>query len=231
MIARSGRCRPGASAATAAASSTPTGAAADAGARLPRLHEAERALRLAAGRQRRRTAAWSRCRRTDLRARTFRATLPVDAAIEWINQRPADPPWMATVSFASAHTPLMQPPARLVGAQAAATAADLDCGDPTQQRVLREPDDRGARRRARAPAGRRTGLAQRGRERRAGVPPGGHRHDGGHHRRQRHASAPPSSCRSTSRAKGTAYQTGVWVPLVGRRPAGAASPTAAVTTW
>ncbi|TAN66368.1 MAG: arylsulfatase [Methylobacter sp.] len=51
---------------------------------------------------------------TDKRARTYRGTAPVDAAIDWINHRPKNQPWMATVSFASVHTPLQQPPVALL---------------------------------------------------------------------------------------------------------------------
>ena len=46
-----------------------------------------------------------------IRAVIDKLRAPVNAAIDWITNRPADRPWMATVSFASAHTPAMQPPA------------------------------------------------------------------------------------------------------------------------
>jgi hypothetical protein len=65
---------------------------------------------------------------TDVRARTFRGTLPVDAAIAWIKQRPDHRPWMATVSFATAHTPLQAPPLALLPADAVDTNG-LDCAD------------------------------------------------------------------------------------------------------
>jgi len=51
---------------------------------------------------------------TDSRARGYRTTIETDAAIEWINSRPADKPWMATVSYSAAHTPWQQPPKRLL---------------------------------------------------------------------------------------------------------------------
>lgn len=51
---------------------------------------------------------------TDPRARGYRTTIETDAAIEWINSRPADKPWMATVSYSAAHTPWQQPPKRLL---------------------------------------------------------------------------------------------------------------------
>jgi hypothetical protein len=72
---------------------------------------------------------------TDPRARQFRASFAVDAAAEWINSRPADQPWMATVSFASIHTPLVQPPVDPTSA-ASIESSDLDCADPLAQRVL-----------------------------------------------------------------------------------------------
>lgn len=43
-------------------------------------------------------------------ARTYRGSLPIDAAISWVKKQNAKQPWMATVSFATDHTPLIQPP-------------------------------------------------------------------------------------------------------------------------
>ncbi|WP_296695830.1 sulfatase-like hydrolase/transferase [Thiocapsa sp. UBA6158] len=63
---------------------------------------------------------------TDVRARTYRGSVPVDAAIEWIEQRAGDKPWMATVSFATVHTPLQAPPLHLLAPDARDTNA-LDC--------------------------------------------------------------------------------------------------------
>lgn len=145
---------------------------------------------------------------TDLRARTYRATYAVDAAIDWITTRPADRPWMATVAFASAHTPAMQPPA--TGDDAASA---LDCGDPLAQRELTnlmiESIDTEIARLLVA-----TGLAARGDDGRLVYAP------------ERTDTTvvilgDNGSLGSTvklpfdpQRAKGTAYQTGVWVPLV-----------------
>ncbi len=150
---------------------------------------------------------------TDIRARTYRGIVPVDAAIEWIARQPSDKPWMATVSFASAHTPVMQPPPALLASGATATSG-LDCGNANQQRILHQPDDRGARHRGR-PAARRPSA-------RRIAPPT--------------AASPTTAARANTmvviigdngtlgsavkfpfdpqRAKGTAYQTGVWVPMV-----------------
>jgi hypothetical protein len=72
---------------------------------------------------------------TDPRARQFRATGVVDAALDWIKGRPADQPWMASVSFASAHTPVMQPPADTSSEENVASS-HLNCGDLVAQRVL-----------------------------------------------------------------------------------------------
>jgi hypothetical protein len=72
---------------------------------------------------------------TDPRVRRLRPTFAVDEAIAWIKDRPAGRPWMATVSFASAHTPLMQPPAD-PALRGSIASRDLNCADQTAQRVL-----------------------------------------------------------------------------------------------
>lgn len=72
---------------------------------------------------------------TDIRARTYRATELVDAAISWINQQPANQPWFATLAFSTAHTPVQQPPASLLPA-AEPDSSNLDCSNSTDQRVL-----------------------------------------------------------------------------------------------
>jgi len=149
---------------------------------------------------------------TDPRSRTFRGSLPVDDAIAWIRQQPPATPWMATVSFASAHTPLMQPPAHLVNADPAASSA-LDCNNATQQRVLQnqmiEAMDKEFGRLLVT-----LGLAQRGPDGRLVYDPaatdtmvviiGDNGTLGG----------TVKLPFDYSRAKGTAYQTGVWVPMV-----------------
>lgn len=76
---------------------------------------------------------------TDLRARTFRNATVVDAAIDWINAQPKGKPWMASVSFASGHTPVMQPPQALLSTNPRATS-NLRCAttsdDPRVQNAL-----------------------------------------------------------------------------------------------
>jgi len=149
---------------------------------------------------------------TDLRSRTFRGTYPVDAAIEWIKSQPARTPWMATVSFASAHTPLMQPPPALLASGAAATSG-LDCADSVQQRVLMNQMVEALD----AELGRllvTVGVAQRGRNGALVYDPAASDTmivilgDNGS------LGSTVKAPFDTSRAKGTAYQTGVWVPLV-----------------
>jgi arylsulfatase A-like enzyme len=149
---------------------------------------------------------------TDIRARSFRGTVPVDAAIEWIQRQPPQKPWMATVSFASAHTPLMQPPPALLAADAAATSG-FDCNNVNEQRVLMnqmvEALDTEVGRLLVA-----IGVAQRG-------PDGGLIYVAAQTDTMVVIVGDNGSLGGvvkvpfdTSRAKGTAYQTGVWVPLV-----------------
>jgi hypothetical protein len=149
---------------------------------------------------------------TDIRARTYRGIVPVDAAIEWIERQPKDRPWMATVSFASTHTPVMQPPPGLLASGAAATSG-LDCADATDQRILTnqmiEALDTEVARLLVA-----IGLAYR-------------RHDGRLIYRP-HATdtmviavtdngtfgGAVKAPFDPNRSKSTVYQTGVWVPLI-----------------
>ncbi len=65
----------------------------------------------------------------DPRSRVYRTKLETDSAIEWIKARPADKPWMATVSYTSAHTPWQQPPSALL-AHAGPASDGLDCMAP-----------------------------------------------------------------------------------------------------
>jgi hypothetical protein len=66
---------------------------------------------------------------TDPRARVYRSIIESDLAINWINQRDAKKPWMATVSYSSAHTPYQQPPTALLPEPSVDTSG-FDC-DPT----------------------------------------------------------------------------------------------------
>ena len=71
---------------------------------------------------------------TDVRARTFRGAEQIDAAITWINQQPADQPWMASVTFASAHTPVMQPPSGSLPLSEV-DSSNLDCSNGSVVKV------------------------------------------------------------------------------------------------
>ena len=148
---------------------------------------------------------------TDPRARRFRATQAVDDAVAWINEQPAGHPWMATVSFASAHTPVMQPP--VGAAPGSAASSNLDCANIVDQRVLTNLMIEGID----TEVGRllvATGLAERSPEGRLVYHP--ERTDTmliivGDNGTLGNAVKLPFQ---VSRSKGTAYQTGVWVPLV-----------------
>ncbi|MGH8428298.1 MAG: sulfatase-like hydrolase/transferase, partial [Gammaproteobacteria bacterium] len=72
---------------------------------------------------------------TDIRARTYRGVQVVDAAVNWINRQPAGQPWLAVVSFATDHTPLEQPPSATLP-QGQPDASNLDCANPNDQRIL-----------------------------------------------------------------------------------------------
>ncbi len=76
---------------------------------------------------------------TDGRARTFRGITQVDSAIDWIASRAQNQPWSATVSFSSAHTPVMQPPQALLSAEPDAVSRLL-CAAPegATQEVLNQ---------------------------------------------------------------------------------------------
>jgi Sulfatase len=148
---------------------------------------------------------------TDPRARKFRAGSAVDSAVGWINGQPAGKPWMATVSFASAHTPVMQPP---VDQEPAGTnSSDLDCNNGTDQQLLTDlliesMDTQIARLLVE------TGLATKGPTGELVYAPEKTNTmliivgDNG-----TLGSAVKAPFDAT-RAKGTAYQTGVWVPLI-----------------
>jgi len=64
---------------------------------------------------------------TDIRARTYRGIEVVDAAIDWVKQEPPGQPWLAILSFATAHTPLMQPPTQTLP-DLEPDSSNLNCG-------------------------------------------------------------------------------------------------------
>ena len=153
---------------------------------------------------------------TDPRNRGYRTTIEADAAISWIKNRPSNKPWMATVSFSSAHTPLQQAPIGLAP-NAGAAADALDCKNSTQQRLIQNQMTEAMD----TEFGRilvETGLASRGRDGKLIYDPkasntmivivGDNGTLGGSVKLPFNPNL----------AKGTAYQTGVWVPLIAAGP-------------
>ena len=59
----------------------------------------------------------------DAATRKYRTTLETDLAVAWINDRPTTQPWMLTIGYSAAHAPLQPAPARL-----ARVAGALDAG-------------------------------------------------------------------------------------------------------
>jgi len=148
---------------------------------------------------------------TDPRARAFRATSVVDSAVGWVNAQPSGKPWMATVSFASAHTPVMQPPADQE--PAGTNSSDLDCAKSTDQQALTDlmiesMDTQIARLlvethlASQGPTGELVYTPEKTNTMLIIV---------GDNGTLGSAVKPPFD---PTRAKGTAYQTGVWVPLI-----------------
>ena len=69
-------------------------------------------------------------------ARGYRSVIESDRAIDWIRTRPYRTPWMATVSYSSAHTPYQQPPTSLLPPASQPTGR-FDClASEADQRVL-----------------------------------------------------------------------------------------------
>ena len=151
---------------------------------------------------------------TDIRARSYRGSTQVDAAIDWIKRQPKNQPWMASISFSSAHTPVMQPPQALLSSDPAVTSnLSCDTSDVVQQRALTnlmiEALDTEVARLLVA-----TGIASRGPDKQLKYNP--HNNDTmivilGDNGALGTAVKLPFD---PTRAKGTAYQTGVWVPLI-----------------
>lgn len=161
---------------------------------------------------------------TDPRARGYRTTIETNAAIEWINSRAAGTPWMATVSYSAAHTPWQPAPMALAPQSAPLIGGMLpdapgfsgnviDCTNTLHGRIIQNQMTEAMD----TEFGRllvETGLATR---------------DGGGH-----LVYDPSASNtvivivgdngslgfavkapfSAALAKGTSYQTGVWVPLI-----------------
>jgi len=149
---------------------------------------------------------------SDPRARRYRTRLETDAAIAWINSREPGQPWMASMSYSAIHTPYQQPPMDLLP-DGTASNAGLDCSAGGPQRVLGnqmlEAMDH--------EIGRllvETGLAERGDDGALVYDPAASNtwivvvSDNGSYLTIVKAPFDPQ------RAKGTIYQTGVWVPFI-----------------
>ncbi|MBN8548569.1 MAG: sulfatase-like hydrolase/transferase [Deltaproteobacteria bacterium] len=148
----------------------------------------------------------------DPRARRYRSTLEVDAARDWIRSRPVGTPWMATLSFSADHTPIQCPPDKLLSRSSRRGNNSLDCSNSAEQRVISnhmiEAMD--------TELGRflvETGFAKRSSTGQLSLTPKGANTmiivagDNGSLGPTAKAPFDPN------RAKGTVYQTGVWVPV------------------
>jgi arylsulfatase A-like enzyme len=151
---------------------------------------------------------------TDKRARVYRGTDSVNEAIKWIKANNNKKPWMATVSFATVHTPLQQPPVGLLPVDAKNTNG-LNCASvlpentfPLNNQMITAMDTEIGRLLVE------TGLAKR-------------RQDGSMNYDPKKTNTmivlvgDNGSMGYTvklpfdlTRAKGTTYQTGVWVPAL-----------------
>jgi len=151
---------------------------------------------------------------SDPRARGYRTTIETDAAIDWIKARPANKPWMATVSYSAAHTPWQHAPKRLSpGTSPGLSGNILDCNDTVQGRLIQNQMTEAMD----TEFGRlmvETGLARRGDDGKLVYDPKASNTvvvivgDNGS---LGYAAKLPFD---PTLAKGTSYQTGVWVPLI-----------------
>jgi hypothetical protein len=150
---------------------------------------------------------------TDARSRGYRTTIETNAAIDWIKSRPANQPWMATVSYTAAHTPWQPAPRALAPESSGAFIDDLDCANNASGRVLQNQMTEAMD----TEFGRllvETGLARRNNDGTLAYDPKASNTvivivgDNGTFGPAVKAPFDPSL------AKGTAYQAGVWVPLI-----------------
>lgn len=68
-------------------------------------------------------------------ARRYRTEIESQLAIDWIKARPANKPWMATLSFSSAHAPYQAPPVALLP-EGSTDTDGYNCEDTLQVRTL-----------------------------------------------------------------------------------------------
>lgn len=150
---------------------------------------------------------------SDPRARGYRTKIEADAAIAWIKSRPAGRPWMATVSFSAAHTPLQQPPGRLVPASGGPFKDALNCAGVVPGRLIQNQMTEAMD----TEFGRllvETGVAQRGADGRLQYDPKASNTvivivgDNGS------LGFSVKLPFNAQLAKGTTYQTGIWDPLI-----------------
>lgn len=151
---------------------------------------------------------------TDPRSRGYRTTIETDAAIRWIKARPDDKPWMATVSYSAAHTPWQHAPKRLSPQTSPNLSGNiLDCTSPAAGRLIQNQMTEAMD----TEFGRllvETGLATRGDDGALVYDPRASNTvivivgDNG---TLGYAAKLPFDA---TLAKGTSYQTGVWVPLI-----------------
>ncbi|MGB6053785.1 MAG: sulfatase-like hydrolase/transferase [Burkholderiaceae bacterium] len=152
---------------------------------------------------------------TDPRARGYRTTIETDAAINWIKARSASKkPWMATVSYSAAHTPWQHAPKRLTPVTSPNLSGNiLNCNDSVHGRLIQNQMTEAMD----TEFGRlmvETGLAKRGDDGKLVYDPKASNTvivivgDNGS---MGYAAKLPFDA---SLAKGTSYQTGVWVPLI-----------------
>lgn len=64
---------------------------------------------------------------TDASARGYRSTLETDRAIAWANAQPADTPWMMSLGYSAVHTPLQVPPLALIAPDTPGRNDNLVC--------------------------------------------------------------------------------------------------------
>lgn len=151
---------------------------------------------------------------TDSRARGYRTRIEADAAIDWINSKKgSSKPWMATVSFSAAHTPWQQAPKKLTPASDRPGLDNLDCTNNTQGREIQNQMTEALD----TEFGRimvETGLATRRADGRLDYDPKASNTmivilgDNG-------TFGPAVKLPfDANLAKGTAYQTGIWTPLI-----------------
>jgi len=68
-------------------------------------------------------------------ARGYRSIIESDWAIDWITSQTSNEPWMATVSYSSAHSPFQQAPTSILASDSVPTQG-LDCVNGTDQRII-----------------------------------------------------------------------------------------------